>query len=90
MIITYTLAFLALICVFISFGYGVQITKELRARGLRANPLLMRFMIFRYLSEYKRVTVDETGEIGPLYRPCVTAGSLALILGLLMILTRFS
>jgi hypothetical protein len=82
------LALLALVCALTALGFGVAIANELRARGLRANPLLIRFMVFRYLAMYKRVTVEETGEIGPLYRPCATAGSLALVLTFAMIVTH--
>ncbi len=87
---TVTLALLALVCALTALGFGVGIANELRARGLHANPLLIRFMIFRYLAMYKRVTVEETGEVGPLYRPCSTAGALALVLTFAMIATHFA
>jgi hypothetical protein len=87
---TTTLAVLALICALTSLGFGVAIANDLRGRGLHANPLLVRLMIFRYLSVYKRVTVEETGEVGPLYRPCSVAGTLALVLAVAMIFTLFA
>ncbi len=87
---TEILALLALLCALTALGFGVGIANELRARGLHGNPLLIRFMIFRYLATYKRVTVEETGEIGPLYRPCATAGALALFLMFAMVVTYFA
>lgn len=87
---TEILAMLALICALTALGFGVGIANALRSRGLQANPLLIRFMVFRYLATYKRVTVEETGEIGPLYHPCATAGTLALLLMFAMIVTYFA
>jgi len=53
--------------------YGVRIANELKGRGIKANPWLLRLMLFKYLGDYKRVTVEETGHPGPLYKPCVAA-----------------
>ncbi len=45
-------------------------------------------MIFRYLSVYKRVTLEETGEVGPLYQACSVASALAAIFAVAGILTK--
>jgi hypothetical protein len=82
------LALVALVCALTALGFGVGIANQLRARGLRASPLLIRFMIFRYLAMYRRVTVEESGEVGPLYRPCAASGSLAILLMFGMIVTH--
>ncbi len=83
------LALLCLICLIGTFSYGAQIANDLRSRGLSAHPLLIRFMIFRYMAVYRRVTVEETGEVGPLYGPCSTFGTLTLVLAFAMIAARF-
>ena len=62
------LALLALICAFGSLYTGVRIANELRARGISAKPILVRWMIFKYMAEYRRVTLQETGKVGPLYQ----------------------
>ncbi len=82
------LALLAVICALISIGFGVRIANELRARGVQANPLLVRWMIFRYLSVYRRVTLEETGQVGPLYHACSIASFSAGVLAVAAILTR--
>jgi hypothetical protein len=82
------LAFLAVTFALISIGLGVRIANELRARGLRANPLMVRWMIFRYLSEYRRVTLEETGRVGPLFDACSTTSALAAGFAIAAILTR--
>jgi len=79
----------AFACVIGCFVYGATIASELRSRGLSAHPMLIRFMIFRYLAVYKRVTLEETGEVGPLYQPCATFGTLSLVLMLVALAIRF-
>ena len=86
--ISYVLAILGLVCAFTSLGFAIAIANDLRARGLSANPLFVKWMVFRYLAVYKRVTLEETGEVGPLYRGCSVAGVSALILCLGAIFTR--
>jgi hypothetical protein len=87
MTITIILAVLALICVMVAGITATRIATELRARGMTANPLFVRWMIFKYISDYRRVTIEETGQVGPLYQTCTTFFALAAILGVSTILT---
>ena len=82
------LALLAVGCALTSVGFGIRIANDLRARGIQANPLLVRWMIFRYMSEYKRVTLEETGQVGPLYHACSTASGFAAVFAVAVILTK--
>jgi len=82
------LMLLAVGCALTSIGFGIQIANELRARGHQANPLMVRWMIFRYLSVYKRVTLEETGEVGPLYNRCSYAAVCAAVLASIGIMTK--
>ncbi len=82
------LALVAVVLALISVGFGIRIANELRARGLQANPLMVRWMIFRYLSEYRRVTLEETGQVGPLFGACSTASALAGGFAIAAILTK--
>ena len=82
------LALLALVCAFTSLGFGIAVANYLRERGHRANPLLVKWMIFHYLAKYKRVTVEETGEVGPLHHGATTAFAWTLILGIAAIVTH--
>jgi hypothetical protein len=81
------LAIFALISAFISMYYGIRIANDLRARGYAANPLFIRWMIFNYVGKYKRISLEETGQVGPLYSPCVTSAALAAVFGLGAIFT---
>ena len=84
----FVLMLLAVACALTSVGFAIRIANELRARGIQANPLMVRWMIFPYLSVYKRVTLEETGEVGPLYRYCSMASFLAAVSAVAGILTK--
>ena len=83
-------AIILLLCTIVCLvGAGTTIARistELRVRGISANPLFMRWMAFRYLSEYQRVTLEETGEVGPLYTTSGTFFVLAAVFGLSTVL----
>jgi hypothetical protein len=76
------LAIAAIISAFGTMYYGIQIANDLRARGYAANPLFTRWMIFNYIARYRRITLEETGHVGPLYYACVTFSILAALLAL--------
>jgi len=84
----FVLMLLAVACALTSVGFGIRIANELRARGIQANPLMVRWMIFRYLSVYKRVTLEETGEVRPLYHYCSIASASAAVFPVAGILTK--
>jgi hypothetical protein len=86
---TVVLALLAIICALGSVYAGVRIANDLRSRGISANPTLVRWMIFKYMAEYKRVTVSETGKVGPLYNQCAAISALAAFFGIAAILVKF-
>ena len=82
------LVIVALICAFGSVHAGVQIANDLRSRGISAKPILVRWMIFHYMAEYRRVTLEETGQVGPLYQRCATISALTAIFGISAILAK--
>lgn len=73
------LLLLAVLSALASAFVGVNVAAELRARGRKANPLFIRWMIFKYMADYKRMTLEETGRVGPLYRACSTLALLAVV-----------
>ncbi len=88
MTITLSLAVLALICAVGSVFTGVRIANDLRTRGIAANPAMVRWMIFKYMAEYRRVTLQETGHVGRLYNQCATVSALAALFGIAAILFK--
>lgn len=82
------LASLALLCALGSVFASVRIANDLRARGVKANPALVRWMIFSYMAQYKRITLSESGKVGPLYNQCATISALAAFFAVAAILTK--
>jgi len=81
-------ALIALIFALVSIYTGVLIANELRKRGIPAKPLLVRWMIFMYLADYRRMTIKETGEVGYLYHRCRNMLALTLVFSICAILTN--
>jgi hypothetical protein len=73
------LGLLAIICAVVAGIAATNMAVELRKRGMDANPLHTRWMLFKYIADYRRVTLEETGEVGPLYPVATTFSSLAAI-----------
>jgi len=63
----------------------IRIQEFLRGRGRKVNPLLLRIMIFDYVGEYRRITIQEHGQPGILYRQFVTAALLTLASAALLV-----
>jgi len=82
------LTVLALFCALGSVFTAVRIANDLRARGIAANPALVRWMIFKYMADYKRITLSETGKVGPLYDQCATISALAALFAIAAILVK--
>jgi len=86
--VSHLLAVLAMVCALTALGFAITVANDLRARGHSANPLFVKWMVFHYLAMYKRVTLEETGEVGSLYHGCSIASVSALVLGIAAIITR--
>ena len=73
-----------------SLHQGMHIARELQRRGRIAHPLLTRFMIFKYMADYKRITVVETGNDGPLYNRVAMLFLIAAILAFITLAITFA
>lgn len=63
----------------------IRIQEFLRGRGRKVNPLLLRILIFDYLRQYRRITIQEHGRPGILYRQCVASVLLTLASAALLV-----
>jgi uncharacterized oligopeptide transporter (OPT) family protein len=70
---------LALIGIACGIVASVMIASFLSRRGIRINYLLIRLFIFRYVRQYREITIDETGKPGPLFYWFVTSWNAALV-----------
>jgi hypothetical protein len=70
---------LALISVACGIATSIMIASFLSKRGVRINYLFIRLFIFRYVRQYRKITMEETGKPGLLFYSFITAWNLALI-----------
>ena len=68
------LVFLGLFVVF-----SMMILHEVSKRGVKISFLWLRLYIIKYIHQYRKLTIEETGKAGPLYYPCIISINLALV-----------
>ncbi len=78
----------ALVFVGLFVIFSMMIVHELIRRGVKINFILLRLYIIKYIHHYKQLTLKETGKVGPLYYPCVTSVTLALVLAITGLLLK--
>jgi len=82
------LLILALVFVGLFVIFSIMIVQDLSKRGVKINFVLLRLYLIKYISQYKQITLKETGNIGPLYYPCIGSIILALVLAIAGIILR--
>ena len=68
--------------------FSIMIVNEVSKRGTKINFFLLRLYIIKYIQQYKQITKQETGKVGPLYYPCVVSVNLAWICAIVGFLLR--
>ena len=59
-----------------------MIVHQLSKRGVKINFFLLKLLIIKYIHQYKQITLEETGKVGPLFYPCIVSINMALVLAL--------
>jgi hypothetical protein len=59
-----------------------MIVHQLSRRGVKINFFLLKLLIIKYIHQYKQITLEETGKVGPLYYPCIVSINMTLVLAL--------
>ena len=82
--------FLVLALISIAFGIAtsIMITSFLSNRGIKINYLLFRILIFRYIRQYRQITMEETGKPGPLFYPFIATWNLALLFAIVGVILK--
>ncbi len=82
---------LAVLAIFFALGsvfFAVRIANYLRDRGEKAHPAMVRWMVFKYMADYKRITLAETGKVGPLYQQCATVSAITALLAIAALIAK--
>lgn len=72
--------YLAIFCVLFNVVITMIIISELQRRKVKINFFLLRLFILKYVNQYKKMTLEETGKVGRLYYWFVGSINLAWIL----------
>ena len=83
---------LAILCAVSGVVLMMAMTSAVRARGYKINWVFLRLFVFKYISDYRNITIKETGRPGPLFYPFVISMNLALlftVIGLILQQSNF-
>lgn len=72
----------AIACVCLYVIFSMMIVHQLSRQGVKISFLWLRLFIIKYIHQYKQVTLEETGKVGPLFYPCIISVNMALVLAL--------
>jgi len=81
---------LAIVCVLCGVVSSVLIIAFLSKRGTRINYLLIRIYIYKYINQYRKITIEETGKVGSLFYSFIISFILALIFAIIGILLKIT
>ena len=77
-----------LLCAVVFTVSSILIATALDKRGVKINVLLIRFLIPKYAHQYKTITQQESGKIGPLFYWWILSINLALVSFLVALIAR--
>ena len=83
-----TLLVLAIVFAGIFVIFSILIVNEVSKRGVKINFFLLRLYIIKYIHQYRKLTKQETGKVGPLYYPCIISVNLAWVCAIAGFLLR--
>lgn len=72
--------YLALFCLLFNVVITIIIISELQKRKVKINFFLLRLYIPKYIHQYKKITLEETGKVGSLFFWCIGSINLTWIL----------
>jgi hypothetical protein len=87
-ILTVALAFIALTGVIWHIVSTITITEFLKERGHKVMFIWIRLLGPKYAHQYKKITLEETGKVGPLFYHWIVSINVALVTGILAIVLK--
>ena len=86
--LSFILLSLAFICAACAVSSAILIAVRLDQRGIRTPFPMLRLLFFRNLSQYRSITLRETGQVGSLFYLYIVAINSAWVLGLAALVIR--
>ena len=81
---------LAIVCVLFGVVSSILITAFLSKRGIKINYLLIRIYIYKYINQYRKVTKEENGKVGPLFYSFIVSFILALLFAIIGMILKIT
>jgi len=81
---------LALISVACGIATSIMIASFLSKRGIKINYLFFRVLIIKYIRQYRKITMEETGKPGPLFYWVITAWNLTLLFAIVGMILKIT
>lgn len=81
---------LAMIFVICFVVFSILIIAALDKRNIKTNFLLIRLLLFKYVNQYKKITLEENGKVGSLFHLWILSINLALISAVVGLIMRAS
>jgi len=88
MIMGILLAMLAIGCVLWAIVSSLVIAAFLSNRGVKINYVFFKVLMIKYIHQYRKITMQESGRPGPWFYSFVISINLALVLGIVAIVLR--
>ena len=81
---------LAIVCVLCGVVSSVLIIAFLFKRGNKINYLLIRIYIYKYINQYRKITIEETGKVGSLFYSFIVSFILALLFAIVGMILKIN
>jgi len=81
----FILAIISLVC---GIVFSLMITSFLSKHGIKINYLLLRLFLIKYISQYRKLTIEENGKPGNLFYAFIVSMNLALAFTVIGIVLR--
>jgi len=67
-----------------------MIASFLSRHGIKINYLFLRVLIFKYVRQYRKITIEEIGKPGPLFYMFITTWNLALLFAIVGVILKIN
>ena len=78
----------ALVSVIFYIVFMIMIVSFLSKRGIKINYIFLRLYIIKYIHQYRKITIEESGKPGNLFYAFIVSMNLALVLAVIGIILR--
>jgi len=79
---------LAIFCAIVNIVFSALILDKLRKRNIKINYFLIRLLLPKYVYQYKKITREESGEVGGLFYGWIVSIDAALIFAVAGLVVR--